>query len=97
MASKVPFTIWQGGWRDTPKRKTLAQVKTIVGANWPPAMPWPAGSLLFCEWKRNTSEPGGRGLKQALQSLEISPFFFLIFVLAGILMLNYVKSNIFQK
>jgi hypothetical protein len=43
MASKVPFTIWQGGWRDTPKRTTLAQVETILEAYWPPAMPWPAG------------------------------------------------------
>ncbi len=43
MASKVPFTIWQRGWRDTPKRTTLAQVKTILGAYWPPVMPWPAG------------------------------------------------------
>jgi hypothetical protein len=86
MASEVLFTIWQGGWRDTPKRTTLGLVKTIVGANWPPAMPLPAGSLLLCEWKRNTSEPGGRALKQALQSLEISTFFYKIFVLSGSLM-----------
>jgi hypothetical protein len=39
MASKVARTIWHGGWRDTPKKTTLAIVKTILGASKPPAMP----------------------------------------------------------
>jgi hypothetical protein len=30
LASKVAFTIWQGGWRATPKRTIIAKVKTIL-------------------------------------------------------------------
>ncbi len=65
MASKVAFTIWQGGWRNTPKRTTLAKVKTIVGVNKPPAIPWPADLFLHESRSGNTSEPGGQGLKQS--------------------------------
>jgi hypothetical protein len=41
MASEVPFTIWQGGQLATPVpvRTTLAKVKTILGADYTPAMP----------------------------------------------------------
>jgi hypothetical protein len=31
MLSEVPFTLWQGGWRATPKRKTLATAKDDSG------------------------------------------------------------------
>jgi hypothetical protein len=39
MPSEVVFTIWQGGQLATPVRTTLAKVKTILGADYTPAMP----------------------------------------------------------
>jgi hypothetical protein len=39
MASEVLFTIWLGGQLNTPVRTTLAQIKTILGADYTPAMP----------------------------------------------------------
>jgi hypothetical protein len=39
MASEVLFTIWHGGQLNTPMRTTLAQIKTILGADYTPAMP----------------------------------------------------------
>ncbi len=38
MASEVLFTIWQGGQLASPVRTTLANVKTILGANYTLAM-----------------------------------------------------------
>ncbi len=39
MASEVLFTIWHGGQLATPMRSTSAKVKTILGADYTPAMP----------------------------------------------------------
>jgi hypothetical protein len=39
MAYEMLFTIWQGGQLNTPVRTTLAQIKTILGADYTPAMP----------------------------------------------------------
>ena len=39
MASEVLFTIWHGGQLATPVRTTLEKVKTILGADYTPAMP----------------------------------------------------------
>ncbi len=39
LESKVAFTLWQGGWRATPKRTTIAKAKTICGSMSPPPPP----------------------------------------------------------
>ena len=77
MASKVARTIWHGGWRNTPKKTTLAIVKTILGASKPPAMPSPSEPVQYWSCCGDTSEPGGQGLKQSQQSSESFTFYLL--------------------
>jgi hypothetical protein len=74
MAYKVAGNIWQGGWRNTPKKTTLAIVKTILGARKPPAMASPSELVQYLSCCGDTSEPSGQGLKQSQQSSESFTF-----------------------
>jgi hypothetical protein len=77
MAYKEGRNIWQGGWRNTPKKTTLAIVKTILGASKPPAMPSLSEPVQYLSCCGATSEPGGQGLKRSQQSSESFTFYLL--------------------